>query len=655
MQTLRHSLFAGIVIVLTTGMPARADSPPSPLRLVPEQADLVVQVPQPRQLIEFYTTHPMAKELYALQPVQEFYDSTNMRRFNQLMAYFEKQVGSRWPEMLDKVAGGGIAGASKLGAGNNGPALLVVQGTDEAAVRKFVQIGLEILEAEMAREEAKEKLRKEKYRNYETYHIGKDFHAACVGSAILISNKDEVLHKSLDLAADGPEKSLLPSREVAEARKLLPQDPLAWMWINLAEAHKSAQGKEIFATPRNDANLTILFGGMLDMVGRSPYVCAALARDKEDVFLTVRMPRGREGMPAGLSIHVPPAGQPGSLPPLQPRSCLFSTSYYFDLKAVWNDRAKLFNAKQVTAFEDFDKRSAVFLLGNRFSKLVEKVGPYHRVVVVNQPTASYKKQPDQHIPAFALVLSLREPEQFGKSVNGLLRAAGLLASTQVKLKMEEIKHGDVTIVGYRFSEDEPLKGDDGYLRYNYSPAFVQVGDQFVLSSTIDLAKELVDLLKNESRPWTAEQGKKLETARAERERLHKLLDELVQQIRTTTDDAAGDASADKIKELAREYRRCVKAVETLEKQKVQGGGQAQAGSPAKEVSRFYADGAVDALLVNEDQLIAQTILNQALTPEEAKKQVGVFINLVRRLGAVETSTHYGDKDYRIDVRLQLKK
>src|SRR4029079_2100048 len=128
-------------------------------------------------------------------------------------------------------------------------ALLVVQGTDEATVRKFVQVSIEILEAELAREEAKEKLRRAKYRDQETFHIGKDFHAAVVGLSILISNKEDVLHKSLDLHADGPAQSLAPVADIAEARKLLPANPLAWAWLNLAEAHKA--GKDVFATPRN--------------------------------------------------------------------------------------------------------------------------------------------------------------------------------------------------------------------------------------------------------------------------------------------------------------------------------------------------------------------------------------------------------------------
>ena len=54
---------------------------------------------------------------------------------------------------------------------------------------------------------------------------------------------------------------------VGEAAKLLPQKPLANLWINLEPAHKSPEAKPLFKTPR-DPPLTALFGNYLDLVGR---------------------------------------------------------------------------------------------------------------------------------------------------------------------------------------------------------------------------------------------------------------------------------------------------------------------------------------------------------------------------------------------------
>jgi hypothetical protein len=87
----------------------------------------------------------------------------------------------------------------------------------------------------------------------------------------------------------------------------------------------------------------------------------------------------------------------------------------------------------------------------------------------------------------------------------VLRSAALLSSAvgKLKLKMVEEKHGDYKLVTYRFPENESPEGYEGGLQYNYSPCFVAVGNQFVASSTIELAHELVDLLIEESKTKAA--------------------------------------------------------------------------------------------------------------------------------------------------------
>ena len=64
------------------------------------------------------------------------------------------------------------------------------------------------------------------------------------------------------------------------------------------------------------------------------------------------------------------------------------------------------------------------------------MGTRHRFVAVNQPQAGYPSQPDQPIPAFALIIEMKD-RSLGKSVEALVRGAALIAGTQVKLKLVE--------------------------------------------------------------------------------------------------------------------------------------------------------------------------------------------------------------------------
>jgi hypothetical protein len=499
-------LVGGLACLAVLAAGARADGPADPLRFVPEQADFFVEVVKPRKLLEAGTSNELFRAAYALPPVRDFYDSTNARRAKQLLAYFEKELGASSPELLDKLAGGGIVLAGKF-ADNPQPALLVIQGTDSNAVSKFWKTGLEVLAQELARQESKEKVEKGSYKDAETAHVGKDLCAARVGAALLVSNKEE----ALKLALDGT-KSLASLAAVKDAARLLPPGPLARAWVSLGTLKQNPQAKEIFTSPRNDVNLTVVFGGQLDVVARSPYLCAGIYQEQDGFLATVRLPAGREGSSADFGLHVPPSDGPGLLPLLEPNGVAYSTSFFLDVSKIWDDRTKLFNDKQAKAVEEAGKNPVVRLTGLSPEKILKQAGSRHRFVVVDQPRSAYKDAPaGQPIPAFAFVTEMRAADEFSKSVSSSLRAAALLAGSQFKLKMNEEKHGDYTIVGWRFPVDVKLDSDAGNIRFSFSPCFVRVRNQFVFCSTIELAHTLVDLLDQETR-GTPAQGLRAATA-----------------------------------------------------------------------------------------------------------------------------------------------
>ena len=485
--------------LLTLSTVARAESaPPNPLRLMPADTDFIVEAHNPRQFIDALKTLDAVEGFLKLEVVREFYDSTTAHRLYQLLAYFEKELGAKWPELLDQIGGGGAVLGVKIGP-QPAPALLVVQGKDEAKVKKSVLLGLQVLEGEIARQESKDKLEKAEYRHVETYRIGTQFHAAVVGSALLIANQEKALQGGIDLHLDGDKKSLVNNNNVTEARKLLPSEPLAMAWLNLETVRKAPGAKDVFTLPRNDANLTIAFGQYLDLASRSPYVCAGLCRKDKELLLTVRVPRGREGMTEELALHIAPEDKTPCLPLLEPRSVIYSSSAFFDLGKFWEQREKLFNKEQVKAFEDFEKNSGRFLAGTPISKLLTQAGPYQRFVVACQNKTGYKTASKLPLPAFAFVVDMRDAEAFPKTMDTVLRGVALLAGSQAGLKLVEEKHGDHTLVGYRFPEDKPLKQDTNDLRFNFSPCFIAVGNQFLICSTLELGHELIDLLEKQAK------------------------------------------------------------------------------------------------------------------------------------------------------------
>jgi len=317
---------------------------------------------------------------------------------------------------------------------------------------------------------------------------------------IVVSNSRTSLHAAIDRIHSEP-KDAAAVNAMSQAKKCLPANPLAWGWLNLEMIRKTEPGKEVFGQPRNNAFLTIAFGGWLDVARRSPFLCGGVWREDRGYVAAVRMPAGREGMPPEVAVHAPPSEAAGALPLLEPSRVVVSSSYYLDLSKFWSERAKLFNMQQAKAFEEFEKKSAPFLLGNRLGKLLAQAGTHHRLIVVNS-SDDYGHQGAEAAKirlGYALVVDARD-KQFAKASASILRGAALLAGTQVKLHLVEEKLGPVTLVGYRVAEEflNRPENRNNPLSYITSPCFAAVGDQFVVSSTMELGREMVALLQKEA-------------------------------------------------------------------------------------------------------------------------------------------------------------
>jgi hypothetical protein len=326
--------------------------------------------------------------------------------------------------------------------------------------------------------------------------LGKDFHAARAGSALLISNQASVLEKAIDLYMDGGENSLAHMKSLAEMKGRLPRDPLLWGALNLEQIKNIPNVKNTLNTLGLDPTTLFTIGGLVDVIKRSPYVCAGLARDGNNLEVCIALPRGRDGM-APLAAMFLPEDERGSLPMLQPPRVLSSTSYFLDLGKFWDNRHKILTPEQAKSMDQFEAQTGKYLKGIGLGTILRQAGKYHRIVSTIPDKFPYKIKPTVQTGAFAIVLDMRDPG-FAKSMSTILRGAALVGGFQYGLKMVDEKHQGHSLVTYYFPENGKFDGDDNNIRFNFSPCFTHVGNQFVIASTLELGKDLVDCLIKET-------------------------------------------------------------------------------------------------------------------------------------------------------------
>jgi hypothetical protein len=486
---LRLSLIVLASLALVGGNAQAAD----PLDCMPKSAQLVVVVDRPRTLAEAITKLEAFKQAQTLPQVRQLYDSPTVQRLLRLLAFAEKELGAKWPELLDQVAGNGIALGLQF-TKDPAPPIAVVSGTDAKQVERAFDLGLKVLEEEAARLGNKDALKVERADGVTFAHFG-DFHFARSGTALIASNDLSYLKESLALVRSGPAAEGSRRKARADAATVLPKGPLAWVWFDFASVKETQTAKDFYDSTRKDVIQTVFAGSTIDCLRRSDFIAAGLYQEAGGFRLRFRLPAGREGLWSDLAVHVPPKGKPGSLPLLEPPGTIYSQSLHLDIGYVWKNRDRMITGDSLKQFEKGEKEASKILPTNvKLGELLEMWGPYHRIVVANHDQRPYKTEPSLKLPAFGYVATTRD-KQFGENLEAIVRAVAIIGSLQFGTKSREVEHEGVKLIGYRFPENKPLADDPQGIRFNFEPCFAVVGDEVVLASTLELGKKLITELK----------------------------------------------------------------------------------------------------------------------------------------------------------------
>src|ERR1022692_694606 len=172
-----------LVFVLPASSTWAQEVAKNPLRFVPQQAELVVQIERPRDLFVAVEKNELFQQAQKLAGVREYYDTTNFQQLYQLIAYFEKTLGKSRDEIIDELGAGGFVLGAKLTPPQG--VVAVLQSKDEKKLRKFMEVALDIVEKELERQESKDRIVRSKYQGYDVGKIGPNVHFAIADAALV--------------------------------------------------------------------------------------------------------------------------------------------------------------------------------------------------------------------------------------------------------------------------------------------------------------------------------------------------------------------------------------------------------------------------------------------------------------------------------------
>ncbi len=335
--------------------------------------------------------------------------------------------------------------------------------------------------------------------------IGDAFYKSTNDGMIVFSNDRAMIKKSTGRANATPDARLM-----ATVAKQVPADATIWTQVSSSFIERAIESEGNFSAKANEPLQGFLFGDWLHAIDNSRDGLAWLAVDDDSIRLStvidsdMPMPETHSGLLSTLSDG--PEIWSGS-----------SIEGYAGQMVISRDWAELFSEREsllnvVGAGQAVDFTSTLTsLLGGLdvMDDVLPAINGPINLIVARQNFESLGFKPNPQLPAFAMITPL--DMSMTKNLALRLRSGTLSALSVVSLEMANNnqkvyaiqmgKHRGVDIVWSAYPEGDGNE-DAGMSmlgpRFNFAPCTAIVDDHFVITTSIDLMKDLIDLQQDKT-------------------------------------------------------------------------------------------------------------------------------------------------------------
>jgi hypothetical protein len=504
--------FSGIFL-LAGGFRPVAAAEPAARELISPNSALLVEINRPLDLLD----SPLSRDVWELiretNGVKQGLSSPKVDKFRQAARFIEKSLGADWRTGVNRLTAGGIVFAvAPQKSGGEPVVTAVVTADDEATLKQFI----EAIQAEMRRaassqadlgtdgEKDKSRARasvdtgETSYRSFVCNRVGNG-HYSLVGRQLLASNSREGLEAALDrLAGTAIDKPFNPPaslRLVDNSGK----PPMVLATVNLKLLKEDPKAQAPLTFPANDPVPVVLLGGYLDLFRRADFAAAGIFVSGPAHELKIRVPVGTDGAYAGLRGYFASETTESAPRLLRPTGTILTTGWFRDYKKLWDARSELVNPEIVAQLEAANTKAQSEGAKVGLADLVQMLGPHFRFVVARPQETVYTIKLEERLPAFALVVSVRDETGFRQRVlTGIdsLLWLGAASANLGEIKPSEYRGAKINTL--RFSEKPEFADSDRRVLYNFTPSYSLTRGELIVGSTAEIVRDLIDELDRQA-------------------------------------------------------------------------------------------------------------------------------------------------------------
>ena len=502
----RWAVVLGVVAVLADrAVAAKPAEPPEAARWVAEDAVIYLELSDPNALIDRLADERVRGPLTAIPSVKAL---LNGEQYGKLMAaagLVSAKLGTTPEIALRKLTGGGIVFAVEEVKGAKPRAVLVVTPTDPELLRKASAALIDLARQDAEGKGMPDPVKSADYRGVTGYAVGDGAYVVLKDRLVIVDRPDSA-KVIIDRALDGLKTSMAAGEGWKDCRAGLKPDALAWGAARMDRLRALDPKHFKGSDAKKNAGEFLLFGGWLETLRQDasgPRV-AVLDRRRLGAELVASLPAdANEAIPG-----VRPRNGSGAPSLISPPGTIATVGLWRDLAALWEARAALLAPEDVQNLNKLDTFAGQFFGGRDFgSGVLGALAGKWRLVVALQDETGLNPSPDVKLPAFALVLDLKPgDDDFAQRLRVAFQSfVGLSNLNAAQTKAPPLELGSEVFEGVTISTTKFVTPKPGpstspkgpvHTRHNFSPSAAQVGDHFILGSSLGLTRGLVTSLKS---------------------------------------------------------------------------------------------------------------------------------------------------------------
>lgn len=488
-------LFAVVCWISTFGMLCPAIAAAADIaKATPSGAIFFSEISGLEPWIEKLQDSQLVASLPANPQVQAFYASPQGRQADAGRKMIENQLGMDLWTLAKTVIGGKVSVALYPHEGRQQPdAVITVQVNDVKnldRIRERVAPLLTLIEQQIRRTTGP--------GNVPVRSIDGKVFIAERDDWLIAASTSDLMNRTLALragVAEG-EKSLADDGPYVAMSKQLGEKHLIRSYINL-QALASAMGGRIGPEKLDNPAASLLIGGLYELANHSPFFGSTLDLDDQRLVIRHEVAGKPESLPEKYAPLFAEAGKPdaGTLPNVP--GLIGGWILHRDFAGWYKRREELLQSQVLPEFDKFEAGLANLLPGKDYATdILPTFGRNLTFLAAPQDYSHLSGKPGLQLPGFALVWDLAKPDDAEQNLNLLFQTVAMISNLEAGKQgrqpwvLSSESYKDVQIQFGKYAQKP--KGERLPIVFNFMPAAARVRDKFVMASSIDLCKHLID-------------------------------------------------------------------------------------------------------------------------------------------------------------------